>query len=322
MTTLEKRLPLLHHLPQPVMALLKLALIILVTGAVLFGLDRIQRDTVLTLDQTRPAIVGLAVLLGGVALWGIVRVVRIFLSHPREFAWRMSFRVVGWLGVSGAIIGIILLLIGKDSDPRKFPLAGALRAVEFIIPLAVGIQAAFLFSPDDEPGMEVVLACPRPVSWILLERLVILAALQTVIALGGTAISLMIAGDGDVLLTFVRWISPALFFGGLGVYTTIRSRQPAFGVSIVGLIWFVFTFLGTTMLPGMPTFWPMNLVQPFIWSIYGYLQPTDLAAGDYLLNRIVLGAFGLVLVMMSARQLSDEESILTGGKLGKSSKGN
>jgi hypothetical protein len=319
--SVQKRRLLPVHPPQIVVALLKVVLILLVGGGVFFLLDRVQRDTVLTLDQTRPVIAVVALLLSAVALWGIVRVLPSLVVHRHEFAWRMAFRVVGWIGIVGSVLGVALLLLSKDSNPKMWPLTGVVRAVEFAVPLVVGIQAAFLFSPDDEPSMEVLLACPRPVSWVLLERLMALAALQTAVALVGTLASIAIAGDADVLLTFVRWITPALFFGGLGVYTTVRSRQPAFGVALVGLLWFVFGFIGVTMLPGMPSFWPLSLMQPFIWSIYGYMRPTDLTTGDYILNRIVLAALGLVLVLMTARQLRDEEHILSGGKLGKSSKG-
>jgi hypothetical protein len=319
LTTIQKRLP--SFAPEALAGLAKMVFPLLIGVGVLFILDRVQHDTVITLAQTRPIITILTLMLVGVSVWGIARVIPLTAVNRERFAWKMSFRTVGWIGLVGSGVGLVIMMLAKDTDPKSFPLAGVERLVEAVVPLAVGMQAAFLFAPDDEPSMEVLLACPRPIAWLLLERLLVLAVLQSLAALVGVGLSIALSGSQDVPLLFIRWISPALFLGGIGVYTTWRSRQPAFGVAVVGLVWFLFGFMGAVFKPGMPTFWPLSLIQPFLWSVHVYLQPDYLTSGDYVLNRLLLAGIGIALVMLTARQLRDEERILTGGKLGKSSKG-
>ena len=39
----------------------------------------------------------------------------------------------------------------------------------------VALQAAAAFSPEDEPALEMTLAAPRPISWLIVERLTAIA---------------------------------------------------------------------------------------------------------------------------------------------------
>jgi hypothetical protein len=179
-----------------------------------------------------------------------------------------------------------------------------------------------LLSPDDEPGIEVLLACPRRISWVLLERLAFVLGSQTLIALVGVVVSMSMTGERDILVEIARWLPPALFFSGVAVYTTLTSRQPAFSVAITGILWFVFSFVGGVLLPGTPTFWPLNLIQPFIWPVHVYLQPQDLSVSDWWLNRAVVAVVGIGLIVLAVRQLRDEERVLLGGaKAKKQAKG-
>lgn len=259
----------------------------------------------------RPAARFAAVGLGGVAVWGCGQVALRGTRRRKQAAWRMSLRLVGWYGMLGSVIGTAFLLLAPN-DADRMPIAGVLHAVAGVVPLVVGIQAAFLFSPDDEPSLEVLLAAPRPMAWLLLERTIVLLVLHAILATIGTVVSLIIEPNQDVMIAFVRWLSPMLFFSGLGAFTTLRSRQPAFGAAAAGLVWFVFGFMGGALLPGQPTFWPLSLVQPFIWPFHIYLQPDDLMMSDYWLNRLVVGAVGIAFLMLSIRLLHDEERVLLG----------
>lgn len=291
---------------------LKRILFLLVVAAALLIVSRVERDTRITLEQTQPLALITALLLSLIALRGIVQIGVILVNQRVWFAWRAGWGVVGWLGVAGSLAGLVLLMLTKESEDKTFPIAGAVRAVEAVIPLVVGIQSAFLLSPDDEPALEVMMACPRKIAWLLLERLLVLLSAQTLIALAGTVVSLAINREQDVFVMLVRWLAPMMLFSGLGAYITVRSRQPAFSVALIGLLWFVFTFMGFALLPGNPTFWPLSLAQPFFWPLHAYLQPGDLLVEYYWLNRLVVGALGICLLMLTARHVNDEEQILLG----------
>lgn len=269
------------------------------------------KDTHLKLDQTRPVIIGAAIILGSIGLWGMGTAVWAGLGGYKQIAWRMGLRSLGWFGVAGSMIGIILMIA---ADPEIMPIAGTTRAVESILPLVIGLQAAFLFSPDDEPCLEVLVACPRPISWLLIERLLLLFLLQTVVAVIAIILSQQVGALQNWMIVIARWVSPSLFLCGMGVYITLCSRNPAFGAAMTGLMWFAFSFLGSALLPGFLTAWPFNLVQPFLWSTHGYLQPDAMLLSDYWLNRIVVGSIGILLLMRSVFVLHDEEWTLFAGK--------
>lgn len=292
-----------------------LALYTLVFGGAALILINTPRDFSLSLEQVRPVAQIVAVLLGVVALWGLLNTVRSFAQRPRQVAWRLSVRLAGWWALLVSACGILVL--GLQDASVNIPIAGATRAVEIVVPVVLAVQAALIFSPDDEPGLEVLLACSRPTAWLLLERVGVLFVTQGAVALAGVVVCRLIDPTLDIPMTVVRLFPAAVFLTGVGVYLTLRSRVAAFGATIAGLVWFVFVFFGSALLPGSPTFWPMTLIQPFIWAFNPFLQPGDLPSGDYWLNRLVVLALGVALLMLAAHRMKDEEQLLLNGQKGK-----
>lgn len=266
----------------------------------------------LTAGGTRPFAWASALLLGGVAVWGTGMFGRAVARQRWGIAWRMSFRLMGWFGIVGAIAGILFLVLGRNDAQNPFPFANAARAVETVIPLVIGLQAALAFSPDDEPGVEVLLACPRPVAWLLLERLGLILLVFSGVAVISTVMTLSASEDANLAIALARWAAPSLFFAGVAAYITIRARQTAFSVAMVAVVWFIFSFMGDMLLPGLPTFWPLSLVQPFLWPFHAFLQPGTLSISDYWINRVVVGAFGVGLILLAVYQLRNEERVLFG----------
>lgn len=298
----------------PVGALRSAALYLAVLAGLIFLISRVPRDFSMTLDETRPLAQGAAVALGGLAAWGLIGAGRAVLRRPRQIAWRVSLRLVGWIGLVASAAGVLVLVSGDNTPPTGMPVAGPLRAVEAVIPLVLAVQAALIFSPDDEPALEVMLACPRPISWLLLERLMVLFLAQAGVALAGVVMSRVLQPELDVPLALARWLPPAFFLAGVGVYVTLRSRVAAFGAAVAGVVWFVFALFGRGLMPGVPTFWPLTLLQPFIWAFNPYLQPEDVLTADYNLNRVIVLSFGVLLLMAAVRYLRDEERVLGGAR--------
>ena len=125
-------------------------------------------------------------MLMGVLVWSGWRGAQSFRHQPHAWTWRISLRLLGWwpVAASAALVGLTLL----TSTSEVTPLSVA-RCVETIVPLLAAVQAAFLFSPEDEPGLEVTLACRRPLAWTMLERLTWLLVLQGSVALIGSGIA-------------------------------------------------------------------------------------------------------------------------------------
>lgn len=228
-------------------------------------------------------------------------------TQPHQPAWAVSWRLLGWLAPLASAGLLALTLLANDFDP-----ADTRRLVEIIVPLAVAFQAAFAFTPDSDRTLEVLMACPRRPLWLLLERLLVIVAIQSLIAVGGALLTVWTTQDDQWGLALVRWIPPMLMLAGLAVYISIRSRVPVFAMVTVLLVWFGMVGVGDLLLPPNVAPYPLNYIQPWLWPFQPYLKPESLSMGDYWLNRVVVGAVGVVLLGLSLRQIENEERMLTG----------
>lgn len=202
-----------------------------------------------------------------------------------------------------------LLLVTKTEPSDK------LRIAELIIPAALAVQVALAVAPTEDRTLEVIATCPRPVWWLPLERAALPAAAGTVLALGASLIAIMIVGQMPVrtfLLHLLRWIPPTLMFSGIALYVSIRTRQIALGALGTFLIWGTAAIAGKFLLPGYPTFFPLNYLQPLLWVFHPYLQPGELTSTDYLLNRVVVASVGVVLIIWIIRRMRNTEWLIFG----------
>ncbi|HEX2620315.1 MAG TPA: hypothetical protein VHL11_09215, partial [Phototrophicaceae bacterium] len=210
-------------------------------------------------DQTRPVFQVLVVVLGGLALWQLVQVSVAGWNKRRWIAWKAALRTVGWIPLVATAGTIVLTWLVGSNPENILSIAEHVRVIESIVPIAIGLQAAFLFSPEDEPGLEVVMACPRPLTWLLLERLGMLLLLQAIIALAGTGLTVQLT-HADLLTTLLRWTAPSLLFAGFAVFITLRSGNALFSLMITMCLWFVLGLFAEIFIPGVPIFYPFNYV--------------------------------------------------------------
>ena len=265
------------------------------------------------LADARPWAGVAVVVFGSITAWTISRVNRLGRARQYQTAWRMGLVQVGWIpfAASFGLIGLLLIVSNRDA---MLSIVEPGRIVETVVPLAMAVQAAFIFSPEDEPALEVMMACPRPLTWLVLERLATVFIVHAAIALLGSFALLLIDGAQDVFITLIRWIPPTIFLSGIAIYTTLRSRMAVFSVLVAGLVWLGLSLFAEALLPGAPMFWPFNLIQPYLWPFHPYLQPEFLPQSDYLLNRVVVMLAGINLLILALINLRDSERILLGTK--------
>ena len=245
---------------------------------------------------SRPVIAVLSLMLLGVVVWSGWRGAQSFRHRSHGWTWRISLRLLGWWPIAASAAGVISALI---LQPRGVTSLLPERVIETIVPLLAGVQAAFLFSPEDESDLEVTLACPRPITWTIAERLVWLLALQGGVALIGS-VALMAQTGESVSIVSARWLSPLLFFVGLGLCLTLISRQIIFSVGLTVLLWCGLMLASEYITRMWPWLWPLSV----------YAQP-DLA--DFWLNRVWVTLCGLALMRFAAVNLvRDPERVLLG----------
>ncbi|NUM44945.1 MAG: hypothetical protein HUU38_09580 [Anaerolineales bacterium] len=218
------------------------------------------------------------------------------------FAWRASVQMQGWL--SPALLLLIFLVVLPLDDEggfvQTFPFFADARLLEMVMPLAMGIQAALLFSPAEEKPLELLLVTKRPLAWLVIERLGVMLALQGGLALLATGVlSASGAVPGSVGVSIARWLAPGLLFAGLGVFVTLSTRQSLYGLGMVVLAFFGLQMTGPYVLTRWPDAWP---VAPF-------LDTASVSSGEYALNRAILIGIGLGLIGWGLRTLRDTETL-------------
>lgn len=221
--------------------------------------------------------------------------------QPMACAFHTSARLVGWMPAAGSAAAVVLGLVAVSAiwQPEgDSPLT--IRVVETIVPLAVGLQAAFLLSPNDEQPLELLLSCPRPLAWTLVERLIVLITLQGSVALAGSLITLAFPVREEPLVSIVRWPAPCAWISGVAMFTTLLTRQGVYGALMTTVLWGALLFRGDTLL----------IRWPFLWPVHMYLQPDTVPLDVYTLNRLTLTLIGLALTVLAAYLTCDEERML------------
>ena len=247
---------------------------------------------------SRPVVVVLSAVLLGVLSWSSWRGAQGFRRQSRGWTWRISLRLLGWWPViaTGVLVSLALIFLAQDVSPLN-----TTRAVETIVPLLAAVQAAFLFSPEDESALEVTLACRRPLAWTMLERLAWLFVLQGSIALIGSAVATGLTGE-NLVVAMARWLAPLLVFVGIALCLTLLTRQPAMSIGLLIVVWCGLMLASEQLIK----------LWPFLWPIGVYLQPDQ---PDYALNRIFLILLGLWLIRMALTYfIRDDERVLLGGR--------
>lgn len=233
---------------------------------------------------------GLVVSIGG-TLWQYRRA-----GWQPGFAWRGSLRLLGQRPLLGNALLMALAYVALQKGRLLFE---TLDTIALTLPVVAALQAAFLFSPEDEPALEVMLATPRPPAWTLLERLLTLFATQGGL---GLAASLLLSGlvPPSPALIVGRWLPLLLLLSGLAVAVTVATRRAILGVWVASLVWLPLALFGDFLTARWPAAWVAHL----------YLPPGH---GAYLLNRLLLTVAGLALLAISlARSLNNTEFLLLG----------
>lgn len=248
--------------------------------------------------------------LAGIAIIVMTGGEMVRLVARRQTAFRNAARRNIWLGVllSGAILSGSLVSLEHPLD-----------AIVTTIPPMIAVQIALLTAPEEEPYLEILLACPRPFCWILVERWLVITVLQILVAALGIAASALFMHDGDIAYVLTQTIPPTLLLAGLGAFVSARSKSTSLGV-IVALMGSGFWAVGNNILliTGMetPLPRPFDLVQSLLWMVHPFLKPDSFIPMDYFANRIIVAGIGLALLGWAATLLNNTEFLLTGTRAG------
>lgn len=211
------------------------------------------------------------------------------MRKPREIVRRclIDLKIIGWWPPIVAVVLFALyqitMIFGNKSS-RIDP-----RGIEIIVPLIFGIQAAYLLAPDNEPVLELLRAYSKPLSTIMLERLLVSSLLNGSMAFLLTGGISALPNTESFGLALVRWIPTSIALVGVAIFVTQLTRQGILGSITVTTVWVATLFFGDTLLRVWPGFWQFHL----------YLQPNVIPWQHYALNRLSLCIIGLLFILLA-----------------------
>ena len=209
-----------------------------------------------------------------------------------------NLKLSGWLPVvAGALVVAGFLAFFHANEAAMIYLR---RLIEVVIPLAFGLHAAFVFAPENEPAIEVLLSCPKPLSRLLGERLLTIGLLHGSVALVAALFISATWQPESLGLSLLRWLTAGILLGGVAVFTTQLTRQAAFGALMTTLLWASSLYGGDALITRWPWAWPAHI----------YLQPENVSLLVYSLNRIILLLVGLGLMAFAMLLLRNDERTL------------
>lgn len=222
--------------------------------------------------------------------------------HDR-LLWGVTLKLTGWwpVVVSAAILVVFFIFeLHLAGSGEAFDTVYVRRVVETIAPLLFAVQVAFLFGPDNEPALELLLSYPKPLPRLFLGRLLLVAGMHLAVALAATLLIAATWHAENLALAMVRWLAAGIALGGVAVFTTQVTRQGVFGTLLATLLWAASLYGGDGILKAWKWFWPFHV----------YLQPEKYRLGIYLLNRLALVGIGLGLFLLAMKFLGDEDRLL------------
>jgi len=224
-------------------------------------------------------------------------------KQDERIFWRVNLKLTGWwpVAVSAAtLVFFFFLEFPKAGSADPFMTIYVRRAVETVAPLLFAVQAAFLFGPDNEPALELLLSYPKPLPRLFLDRLLLVAGMHLAVALAATLVFAFTWHAENLALAMLRWVAAGIVLGGVAIFTTQVTRQGVYGTLLATLLWASSLYGGDGILKRWNWFWPFHV----------YLQPEKFGLGIYLLNRLALVGVGLGLFLLAMRFLGDEDRLL------------
>jgi hypothetical protein len=281
------------------------------TSCITPGLSRFSISTA----PTRPIALGLAAIsvIGGViAAIGLAGIGRQVIGQ-KQTTWASAWKRAGWKMPAATLALVVIMTLVEVTGQWGFDL---FDIASVIVVVMMGIQTALMASATDEPGLEMIMATPRPLAWLVLERLAVVAVSLLPVALAGAVAVILIEPGVNLLALAACWLTAGLFLSGAAGLLTVRANHPGIGIMIVVLAGLVAGVAQNALLPNhapdLPWAAPLDLIQPLLWMVHPFLKPDSLSLNDYITNRVIVSGFGLWLLLGMSRMLNDPERLLPG----------
>jgi hypothetical protein len=213
----------------------------------------------------------------------------------------MSFRIVGWVFPAVSLMALAGLSVFPDLQSR---------VVELVLPLVAALQAAFLFAPDDEPALELLLTSPRPAAWLIYERLSVLLIMQVSIGLIWSVLISGLPNMPSVSALVVNWLPPTLALIGLSAAITFMMRRTSFGLLAAIFVFGAMLFAGDSAVMQWNFLHPVHLFLQREGAFFLSMMWNVSFETIYFFNRAVVTLIGVVAIAWLIYSLRNTEKVL------------
>jgi hypothetical protein len=136
-----------------------------------------------------------------------------------------------WMATAFSIVLGVIATLALYGSTDTFALA-------LIAPLAAAAGIAFIYGPDADPPMEILLTVPTSPRLVLLARLVLVFAFDLALGLAATA---LLTGVLQVALwpLLTMWLAPMVFLSALAFFGSVMFADSLAGVMVSLCAWFV-----------------------------------------------------------------------------------
>lgn len=162
-------------------------------------------------------------------------------ARPDRSAWRLAS--LAWqllLGqipfVRGAIwtASAATMIVG---GPVAVLLSNAVEAgmvLALVAPLVAAMGVAFIYGPDNDPGLELSLATPTPPQLVLAARLALVYGFDLALAVLATLV-LAVPGGSALVPLISLWLGPMLFLSALTLVLSLLWGSALAVIAAMGL---------------------------------------------------------------------------------------
>lgn len=126
---------------------------------------------------------------------------------------------------------------------------GVGKALAVFAPVVAAMGIAFVYSPENDPSLEIALATPTSPRLVLLGRLTLVYAYGILLAVLASAVITTARGGTGLWPVIVLWLGPMLFLSALSLVLSLLLGSVV-GISTALIIWTTRIMASSHWLPG------------------------------------------------------------------------
>jgi hypothetical protein len=148
-----------------------------------------------------------------------------------------------WLAGTLATLFCLLPLIRPEFFAVRHVSLHIAIIQSIIAPVAMAFSLAFIYSPENDVGLEITLSTPVSPRRILLSRLLLVLCYNFALALCVTLVAVLLHG-GDFALLVSFWAGPMLLLSGLSLALSV-GISAVIGAGVAGALWLLHLFVSS-----------------------------------------------------------------------------